>query len=107
MKTAYVLSALLIVGSMQAFAEGNTDAATQKREAIIKKREARQEQRIEAQVKKGTLSAEKAKELQAKEEEIKKMAASAQADGKVTKKEFKEISKVQGEVNQELQKSKK
>jgi hypothetical protein len=55
------------------------EKGSQKREEIVKNREERQEKRIQEGVKKGKLSAEEAKKLEGKEEEIKKMAAALEA----------------------------
>jgi polyhydroxyalkanoate synthesis regulator phasin len=106
------LAVIILATALNAQAQAPTETVkpqekgSQKREEIVKNREERQEKRIQEGVKKGKLSAEEAKKLEGKEEEIKKMAAAAEADGKMTKKEFKEIKKAQNEVSGEIAKKK-
>ncbi len=78
------------------------DEASEKREAIVEKREKIQQQRIEQGVHSGELKPGEAARLKRQEARIEKAEEKAMADGNMSKDEFRKIQKMQNKENRKI-----
>lgn len=105
MKSILVSTVVLLGLSSLALAQ-NEVKPSEKREEVIKQREANQQKRIDEGVKNGSLSAEEAQKLEAQQGRIEKVETKAMEDGKVSKKEFKKIEKMQDNASDNIKRKK-
>lgn len=106
MKSISVLSTVVLLGlSSLSFAQ-NEVKPSDKREEVVKEREANQQKRIEEGVKNGSLSPEESKKLEAQQGRIEKVENKAMEDGKMSKKEFKKIEKMQDNASNNIKRKK-
>lgn len=89
-------NALVLLGALLAGAALAAQTPTQKREAHIAQREAKQQKRIAQGAQSGQLTPKETARLEKQQAKIAKDVAKAEADGKVTR---KEAAKIQGEQN--------
>lgn len=100
---------LSLLTSMSSFAQtapAPVDPSTAKKEKVIDNREARQEKRIEAGEKNGSLTGKEAAKLEKEQKHIEKMEQKAEADGVVTDKEAKKIEKAQNKASRDIKRKK-
>lgn len=105
MKSIIVSSVFFLGLSGLALAQ-NEVKPTEKREEVVKQREANQQKRIDEGVKNGALSAGEGKKLEAQQGRIEKVESKAMEDGKMSKKEFKKIEKMQDKASENIKRKK-
>ena len=88
-------------GQPQAESKGS-----EKRDAVVEKREMRQQKRIEQGVKSGKLTDAEAQKLETEQADIKAAETKAMQDGKMVKKEFRQIEKMQNKANRDIRREK-
>ncbi|NUM59865.1 MAG: hypothetical protein HUU56_14595 [Bdellovibrionaceae bacterium] len=93
-KITLKIALVLFTASTMVFAEEKSNIS-ENREELIKQREQNQQKRIDEGVKSGAINAEESQKLQKQQEKIKKVEQKATEDGRVSKKEFNKIEKMQ------------
>lgn len=109
-RNALVLLGALLAGAALAAQTappaGAAQTPTQKREAHIAQREAKQQKRIAQGVQSGQLTPKETARLEKQQSKVAKDVAKAEADGKVTKKEAAKIQKEQNQASKNIHKQK-
>ena len=99
---AAALSAVTLAASAQTYPHDRYQANQQERSLSINERQARQEQRIQRGVARGEITQREARELWRQQREITRAEANARADGRIDRREMRELTAMLDEADQRI-----
>ena len=99
---AATLSAVTLAASAQTYPHDRYQANQQERSLSINERQARQEQRIQRGVARGEITQREARELWRQQREISRAEANARADGRIDRREMRELTAMLDEADQRI-----
>ena len=99
---AAALSAVTLAASAQTYQHDRYQANQQERSLSINERQARQEQRIQRGVARGAITQREARELWRQPREISRAEATARADGRIDRREMRELTAMLDEADQRI-----
>ncbi len=99
---AAALSAVTLAASAQTYPHDRYQANQQERSLSINERQARQEQRIQRGVARGEITQREARDLWRQQREITRAEANARADGRIDRREMRELTAMLDEADQRI-----